>query len=171
MMALTLIRPWNVLVSKGIKKIENRTWGPGNRLREGEWFAIHAGNKFDPDCIPFAQELGVTIDAFDSRCVETKGAIVAVCLYAGCVTRSEDPWFFGPYGWVLEEVAAIDPVECKGGQGLWAVSGPIVERVRENFRRVRARGMEASDTLDANPSRESSPTDATFGHQRTDTSD
>jgi hypothetical protein len=34
--------------------------------------------------------------------------------------RRSDPLFFGPFGWVLEDVKAFaDPIECRGFQKLW----------------------------------------------------
>jgi hypothetical protein len=140
LIALTLHRPWPILIARGIKQIENRTWSPEPRLQGGEWFAIHAGKKYDDRCTPMAQRLGVDLDVFFDKKLGAEGAIVAVALYGGTVTGSDDPWFFGPVGWLLPKVVAIDPVPCKGAQGLWPVPPAVAEQVREGFRRATISG-------------------------------
>ena len=118
MKALTLWRPWTVLIARGIKRVENRPWAPGRRLAEGERFAIHAGKKWDPGCVPMAQRLGVPLATFDEEV--RYSAVVAVVTFAGLMTNSNDPWFFGPFGWILEDVVRLSaPVPCAGAQGLW----------------------------------------------------
>jgi hypothetical protein len=125
MKALTLFRPWDILIGRGIKKIENRPWAPGRRLAAGERFAIHAGKHFDENCIAMAQHLGVPVSLFTGKVAES--AITAVVTYAGVVTESEDEWFFGPFGWILESPITLDrPVPCRGALGLWTVP-PLLE--------------------------------------------
>lgn len=126
MKALTLWRPWPVLIVRGIKRIENRKWSPGARLMVGEYFAIHAGKTWDPDCCALAEARGVDmIEYWYENC---DSAIVGVAQYGGVVTQSEDPWFFGPFGWLLANpIKLASPVPCKGAQGLWALP-PEVER-------------------------------------------
>jgi hypothetical protein len=133
--ALTLHKPWGLLIAKGIKKIENRTWSPEGRLRHGDWFAIHNGKKYDERCSPMAQSLGLPLDLFlGSPPANTESAIVAVVRYAGVVAESRDPWFFGPCGWVLDQAVEIAPVPCKGAQGLWPVPPDVAEKVRAAYR-------------------------------------
>ena len=134
LLALTLTRPWQILIAKGIKRIENRTWLPGPRLLPGEWFAIHAGQSYDTDCQPMATRLGVSLDTFFGELSATPSAIVAVARYGGVVTASKDPWFFGPYGWVLDQVVEVQPVRCRGAQGLWRVPQIVADEVREGYR-------------------------------------
>jgi hypothetical protein len=44
----------------------------------------------------------------------------------------DEEWFFGPYGWILENVVALrEPVPCKGAQGLWTVPPDAAARVLE----------------------------------------
>lgn len=137
LLALTLHRPWGLLIAKGIKRVENRTWSPEPRLQPGEWFAIHAGKKYDPVCSPMAQRLGVPIDVFFGDPPSNKeGHIVAVARYAGVVTESDDPWWFGPIGWLLPEVVEIEPVPCKGAQSLWVVPPEIADVVRAAYKRA-----------------------------------
>lgn len=117
LLGLTLWRPWPLLIGAGIKKIENRPWHPRPRLQPGEWFAIHSGKKFDDSCISTAIRLGVPIDFFDKKDVES--TISCVARYDGHVDKSDDRWFFGPIGWLIGDVQAFEPIPCKGAQGLW----------------------------------------------------
>jgi hypothetical protein len=125
MLGLTLWRPWDLLIARGLKKIENRPWQPGRALQPGDRFAIHAGKHFDETCIPKAQHLGVPIAFFSGKWAES--AVVAVVTFAGVVTTSDDDWFTGPFGWILESPVILDrPVPCRGYQGLWTLP-PLVE--------------------------------------------
>lgn len=39
-------------------------------------------------------------------------------------------WYFGPVGWVLEDVRPLDePIPCRGAQGLWTVPDEIARRL------------------------------------------
>ena len=126
MLALTLWRPWPTLIGRGIKKIENRPWAPGARLWEGARFAIHAGKGWDERCQPMAERLGVPASVFDGS-EKLQCAVVAVVTFAGLMTSSNDPWFFGPFGWILEEPFVLPrPVACPGMQKLWQLP-PTVE--------------------------------------------
>ena len=156
LLALTLIRPWSALVTvrpdpakpEPWKPIENRPWAPSpKQLKPGDWFAIHAGKKWDDDCAPFAiQECGVPAAFFEASANRVESAIVGVVRYGGVVddearcTESQRPWFFGPVGWIITEAVAIDPVPCRGMQGLWRVSEGDAHRVREGFKVARAKG-------------------------------
>lgn len=136
LLALTLHRPWSLLMARGIKTIENRKWSPGPRLQAGEWFALHAGKTWDPECIPTAQRLGVPIEIFKSGNVH-ESAIVAVARFKRVVTESTDPWFWGPFGWVLDPIVELSPIACQGAQGLWVVPADVAAQVRAAFRLAR----------------------------------
>lgn len=41
------------------------------------------------------------------------------------------PWFFGPFGWALDEIRPLaEPVPCKGALGLWRVPEHIEHLMR-----------------------------------------
>jgi hypothetical protein len=149
LLALTLWRPWPLLIAAGVKKVENRPWHPRPRLQPGEWFAVHSGKKWDGErCIPMAQQLGVPISFFDRKDVES--TISCVARYDGHsddheeIVRQLGPdharWHFeGQIGWMIGDVQAIEPVPCaRGMQGLWSVPDDVAAQVREAFRRARA---------------------------------
>jgi hypothetical protein len=141
LLALTLHRPWSVLITKGLKDLENRSWSPEPLLRPGEWFAIHAGQKYDLACQMMAQRLGLDLGVFfDEPPSNRPGHIVAVAQYGGFVRETTNPWFFGPphVGWLLPQVVEVEPIPCRGAQKLWYVPEEIAERVRAAFRRARS---------------------------------
>jgi hypothetical protein len=77
------------------------------------------------------------------------GAILAVARVEGTYPRGEkgDPWHFPEQiGWKLAEIVAIEPVPCKGAQGLWPVRSPVLEAVRERFAAARKVARAAQET-------------------------
>lgn len=112
---LTLIRPWAWAIVHASKRVENRTWKPS--LTVGDWIAIHAGSKWsraDADWI--ADTFCYSVPPKEEQ---PSGMIIGVARYAGFKLDSENPWFFGPIGWLLTDVQAIDPIPHKGALGLW----------------------------------------------------
>lgn len=120
MRALTLWQPWAWAIAHAGKRIENRGWKPP-RWIIGERIAIHAGKKFDKDdAFDLMGELEL-----DEPVDFVQGAVVAVATVRGYVMalREDHPqfkWLAGPFGWVLDDVIALEkPVECKGALKLW----------------------------------------------------
>jgi hypothetical protein len=150
MRALTLWRPWEIAILSGSKTVENRSWPPPKSVI-GTRIALHAGKKYDyVSAEAIKQVLGLaTIES-------TPGVIVGTVLIAGYVkigTKGRDGtatspellpllksvWFFGEYGWALQDVRALaKPVPCKGMQGLWVVPPEIeAEVLRQEQGRTR----------------------------------
>lgn len=146
--AITLAQPWPrmMLLPEAPKRIENRSWAPPRRLI-GKHIALHGGRgpKGKADQARLRDELdeinlqiwGEDADPEeweDERVLDwCVSGIYAVARLTDVVQRSDDPWFFGPYGWVLGDFVAIEPVPCKGKQGLWAVEGEVLDQVRERW--------------------------------------
>jgi hypothetical protein len=156
MKALTLWRPWSDAIVRGPKAIENRGWW--HRSIVGETIAIHAGTRFDAD--GFVAMRRLWRGAPDST-VSPQG-IVGVARVCGVIAPGEGEdghecpvvlagipgvhvdadarWWSGrSFGWILDQRVAIEPVPCRGAQGLWNVPLPIEAVVRD---RVRARVAE-----------------------------
>lgn len=123
---LTLQRPWEYAIFNLGKDVENRTWRPPVSMI-GQYLAIHAGQTYDKAGARWIeQKFGLVIP-------ETQGGvIVGVVKLADVVTESTSPWFVGPFGWVLAEKVAIEPVPCSGKLGLWALPDDVLEQVRAN---------------------------------------
>lgn len=116
MKALSIQQPWAWLIVNGYKHVENRTWPTKYR---GE-FLIHAGKKKDADGFIFAQERGVKYPVDDSA-MHLIGGIVGIGEIVDCVTMRDDPWFFGPYGFVIQNARPLPFRPLRGMLGFFEV--------------------------------------------------
>jgi hypothetical protein len=136
---LTLIRPWGWAIAHGGKDIENRTWKPPANMM-GQWLAIHSGKKYDEAAASWIEDLTIT-PPIPEDAEDQSGVIVAVARLAEVRTESPgNPWFVGPVGWVLRDVQPIDPVPCKGAQGLWPLPPDVLTLVRARWKAARLHG-------------------------------
>lgn len=157
MKALTLWRPWSDAIVAGAKPIENRTWAPPRGLL-GQWIAIHGGKRWDEDGARWIIEEELWEPHPDA--VSPQG-IVGAAQLIGVVefrTRPSDrllvnawwgdrdaaqarlesaaPWFTGPIGWLFGDAVSIDPVPCRGAQGLWTLPPDVDATVKQRMLRV-----------------------------------
>ena len=121
---ITLYQPMAWAIAAGHKRIENRRWKPWGGVTH---LAVHAGQKYDRRYVDFIEGLGVAVP---ERAELVFGAVIAVARLAGYVEVSSDPWFTGPYGWLLADVVAVEPIACPGALGLWQLPQAVLERVR-----------------------------------------
>ena len=119
MKALSIQQPWAYFIVAGVKPVENRTWRTSYRGP----LLIHAGKRFDRAGWEWITEntglLGLDIsslpDQFD------RGGIVGKVTVTGCVERHASPWFFGPYGFVMEDAERLEFRALRGQLGLFEV--------------------------------------------------
>ncbi len=146
---ITVWQPWASLLACGRKTVENRTWPPRG-MQVGDYLAIHAGTKRDEESWgavhAIREELGTKGQwaplglpypmGFKSA---PYGAIVGVAVLDEVRTapRGDDPWWCGPVGWYVRDAVPIDPVPCKGAQGLWTLPGDVLLTVRERWNAAR----------------------------------
>jgi hypothetical protein len=94
----------------GAKKIENRTWDTKFR---GD-FLIHAGKNYD-----FNGHQWVAYHFPDLRLPPAMslpmGGIVGKATLVDVVREHDSPWFFGPYGFVMQNVEP-SPFRAVNGQ-------------------------------------------------------
>ena len=150
---LTLHTPWTWLIARPdvtdpeqreaywrggqIKAIENRTWHPPKWMI-GSYIAIHAGKTYDDGVGRWLEEtgLGITLPPRDQI---TEGAIVAVAQLLNVfgdehqVPGAQLPWWVGPVGWYLGQPVPIEPVPCRGKQGVWKLDPAVLEQVRRRY--------------------------------------
>ena len=50
---------------------------------------------------------------------QNRGGIIGTAEIVDCIEQSDSPWFFGPYGLVLENVQPVDFIPVKGALGLF----------------------------------------------------
>ena len=131
MRALSIRQPWALLIlrpdlagydrqewlnSQARKDIENRTWS--TRFRGT--ILVHAGQGMTRDEYCIAQEcaypFGIALPPFPSL---ERGGIVGQVDIIDCVSDSLSQWFFGEYGFVLENPVALPFCPCKGALGFF----------------------------------------------------
>jgi hypothetical protein len=151
--ALTVHRPWPWAIAEKHKPVENRGWKPPTTLVTRH-LAIHAGKTFDEEAAEaIAFHFGIDVPPESEH---VAGAIVAVVRLAAIIMRTgpgerdfevlhgtlpspfDARWFSGEYGWCFDDVTEIEPVACRGMQGLWPVPADVVEVVRARWKIARA---------------------------------
>lgn len=119
--ALTVRQPWAHLIMAGLKTIENRTWQTNYR---GVLY-IHAGSRMHET--PLAEinrrhKLNIEINQLQF------GAIIGRVELVDIVSRSDNPYFTGPYGWILENPEALEPIPLRGKMGLFDLPAGTIEK-------------------------------------------
>lgn len=144
MYGLTLWRPWSWSIVHGSKRIENRSWF--RKSLAGQWIALHAGKTWDYEGAAKIAEVHPEIprsaDAHPLGIVGVARVVGAYELWAeqapeGMTWEAHGRWAFGPWCWVLDDVRAIEPVPCRGAQGLWPLPADVLARVRERWKAAR----------------------------------
>lgn len=126
-LAVSIRQPWAHAIVSGWKDIENRKWNTSHR----GLICIHASGynarNLAEDWQDFA---GVVADHPDlqpdhpARSLTernmTFGAIIGVARIVDVTMRHSSPWFFGKYGFVLEDQQILaEPISLKGALGLF----------------------------------------------------
>ena len=116
MKTLTIHQPYaNAILYYG-KDIENRT----RCLNVRGTIALHAGAQFD-NRVYFPKN-------FKSQIV--RSAIIGLIDIVDCVDEHESKWFFGPYGYLLDNPRPLlEPIPCKGQLGFWNVPAKIEKEI------------------------------------------
>jgi hypothetical protein len=153
----------------GPKRVENRGWAPPQQVIGAE-IGVHAAKTYDHEVHAFVRRIGLEMPRAEAlaprepggvpRPVHPEGVIVGVARVTGWVRAdngrvlgfsgvtsaranlvASSPWFFGPFGWVLDDVVALPrPVAHRGAQGLWVVQPSAARDVADQVREVRGRG-------------------------------
>lgn len=123
--ALSIRQPWALLITRGHKDIENRSWRTKYR---GE-FLIHAGLHYHKrdhaEAMQFAKarmSLGAFNDTPFNDWDFERGAIIGVAEIVDCVTKSDSPWFTGEHGFVIRNARELHPADCKGRLGFFKIN-------------------------------------------------
>lgn len=152
---LSLSRPWPFAFKHG-KRVENRSWRPAGRYK-GAYIALHAAKSYDSEGRDYiAEATGLDVPT-NKECPHS--VIFAVCRWNGVIilptpetherglidtgtelASDQEKWFFGPYGWLLENYVELpEPVPCVGARGLWGFGDKPYElaAVREQWQRAK----------------------------------
>lgn len=115
MKALSILQPWAWLIVAGHKPVENRRWFTHYRGP----VLVHAGKKWGAeqrkDLLLIRQHFPHIKfpEAFDL------GGIVGSVSLVDCVSDMDNPWFFGPYGFILENPVQLSFLPCRGSLGFF----------------------------------------------------
>lgn len=109
--ALSIRQPWAWAIVRAGKDIENRPWSTAYRGP----ICVHASGGMTAreyaEASAFMLSIGIETPRKESL---DRGGIIAVASIVACVAGSRSPWFFGPYGFVLQDVRAVEFIPCKG---------------------------------------------------------
>ena len=142
-LGLTLWRPWGLAFiwprdatmhdPPKRKDVENRPWKPWSTAI-GKLVALHHGQKWDDRGADAIEEiLGVRVTEKDAP----PGQVIALGRLIGSTTTSSSPWFFGPYGWLFENLRPVEPMLMGGKQGLWPVDKLAAQELIRRWRDMR----------------------------------
>lgn len=139
--ALTLWRPWPAAILAGAKDVENRPWARPTGFPPGSVIAVHAGQRWQDEAVPFIQERWPAFDA--DRAKHPSGVIEGLVEVIGYrrVTAAEkvgtggNPWAFGPWVWELAHpVRLLTPIPWRGAQGLFELPIDVERQLRDAWR-------------------------------------
>jgi hypothetical protein len=124
-LVISVRQPWAWLIINAGKDIENRDWSTKVRGR----VLIHAAKGCTKDewraawgCV---QE--ICPEAWDKACREIqagsieRGGIIGSVEIVDCVSKSDSPWFFGRYGFVLRDPQPLPFYPCRGQLGFFRI--------------------------------------------------
>lgn len=118
--ALSIRQPWVWAILHAGKRIENRP----RRFHYRGPICLHASKSRRAMEFMRARQDILAITA--SRAEPPKladaierGGIVGTAEIVDCIEQSDSPWFFGPYGLVLENVQPVKFIPVKGALGLF----------------------------------------------------
>jgi hypothetical protein len=122
MKALSIKQPWAWLIVNGYKPLENRSW----KTKFTGDFLVQAGLTFDMKgwawVVENLDQLGIDYMNLPEPDEYEKGAIIGKATITDCISESDSPWFFGPYGFKLESAEVFDEsIPCKGRLGFFEV--------------------------------------------------
>lgn len=148
MKALSIRQPWVWCILNAGKRVENRTWATSYRgpvlihaaktctVREHVDFCNSVwGTAPYAESVILAAKSHKGVPEFEDL---SRGGFVARAKLVGCVHErdkhllcaKDKPWFFGPYGFILDGVEPISFVPYKGKLGLFEVPDDLIERVK-----------------------------------------
>lgn len=117
--ALSIKQPYPHHIFHDGKDVENRDWPTKGR----GWFIVHAGVSKSE------------LDMSDPKeAAMPRGGIVGMARIVDCVTAMESDWFFGRYGFVLEDAFPVDLIPCRGQLGFFVPPEEVLPKLAAAIR-------------------------------------
>lgn len=116
-LALSIRQPWAYCILHLGKPVENRRWS--TKFRGS--VCLHASKTMTLDDYVSGQltSRDAGVKAIPARNQYELGGIVGVVDIVDCVTDHPSPWFFGPYGFVLENPRPVPFIPVSGALGFF----------------------------------------------------
>lgn len=135
MKALTLTSPWDFLILKGGKDIENRSWSS----KERGWILIHAALGMSTEdydkAVTFARAAGYTGPIPQTHELR-RGCVTGAVRITGCMHSSERArlglpmrWAMSGFGFDLAQPIVLPPVPTKGALSFWKVPATVRQTI------------------------------------------
>ncbi len=124
MKALSIRQPWAWLIVQGYKDIENRSWPTDYRGP----LLIHASKTLDPRFDEIREDIVAEGGDIPDRHAIERGGIVGQVTIVDCIDaprHREDDWFWGPYGFVLEDARQLAFYPVTGKLKFFDVEVPV----------------------------------------------
>ncbi len=124
MLALSIRQPWAWLILNAGKDIENRNWHTNTRDR----ILVHAAKGMTRDEYDDARysvlcpESGIQHLEFPEIDSLWRGGIIGSVEIVDCVNRSNSPWFYGRWGFVLRNPQPLPFRPYRGQLGFFDVA-------------------------------------------------
>ena len=132
--AISIRQPWAWAIVHARKNIENRDWSTNVRGP----IHIHAAKGMSraeyQDFEMFYNGLwreDKSLPMLPASAQLIKGGIVGTATLVDCVKQHSSPWFFGKYGFVLEDVKPVEFVPLRGQLGFFNVDQDLLQMLEE----------------------------------------
>ena len=178
---LTIRHPWPsmFLLEDEPKRLENRDWPPPKRM-VGQLIALHGGVLPRPGERKYLDEIqqalawiGEVFDDPDGGLRFSDDELMTFCMpgifgvarLADVVQASDDPWFTGPFGWLLEDFVPINPPlpdHSPNHRGLWEIEADTLTRLRGRYRAAQLPAQPAAPAQIAPPVQRPPPAPSLF---------
>lgn len=127
--ALTILQPWAWCVVQGHKPVENRTVRTSFR----GWFLIHAGKTNESHFHSTSHCINLVRSKHGIECPSVAmlefGSFIGIVELHEVVTALSDPWFKGPYGYMVRGALSFKAIPCRGNVGFWRVPPKVIEKL------------------------------------------
>lgn len=120
-MALSILQPYPHHIFHDGKDVENRSWPTSYR----GWVIVHTGKK----------DIYVRgIDRFNGL---KRGGYVGMMRITNCVKSWRSKWFFGPYGFTVEDAFELPFfIPGPGAQGFFRPAPPFMAKICQGLREL-----------------------------------
>lgn len=117
--ALSIKQPYPHHIFHDGKDVENRDWPTRGR----GWFIVHAGVS--------KSELDKEDDLHQAM---PRGGVLGMARITDCVEKMDSSWFFGRYGFVLQDAFPLPLIPCRGMLGFFALPSDVLQQVAAAIR-------------------------------------